>query len=93
MIVRPLIDQERIIRELEALAEFSDTPKPAITRILFTKPDLEARAYLKELCKEAGLSLREDGLGNIFARWEGSAPDLPTVGTGSHFDAISYAGM
>ncbi|KIQ53324.1 M20 family metallo-hydrolase [Meiothermus taiwanensis] len=93
MIVRPLVDQERIIRELEALAEFSDTPKPAITRILFTKPDLEARAYLKGLCEEAGLQLREDALGNIFARWEGSAPDLPAVGTGSHFDAIPYAGM
>lgn len=93
MIVRPLVDQERIVRELEALAEFSDTPKPAITRILFTKPDLEARAYLKGLCEEAGLHLREDGLGNIFARWEGSAPDLPAVGTGSHFDAIPYAGM
>lgn len=93
MIVRPLVDQERIVCELEALAEFSDTPKPAITRILFTKPDLEARAYLKGLCEEAGLHLREDGLGNIFARWEGSAPDLPAVGTGSHFDAIPYAGM
>lgn len=93
MIVRPLVDQERIVHELEALAEYSDTPKPAITRILFTKPDLEARAYLKGLCEEAGLHLREDGLGNIFARWEGSAPDLPAVGTGSHFDAIPYAGM
>ncbi|MCX7783650.1 MAG: M20 family metallo-hydrolase [Meiothermus sp.] len=93
MIARPLVDKERIIRELEALAGFSDTPKPAITRILYTKPDLEARAYLKGLCEEAGLSLREDGLGNIFARWEGSAPELPAVGTGSHFDAIPYAGM
>lgn len=93
MIVRPLVDQERIIRELEELAGFSDTPKPAITRIIYTKPDLEARAYLKSLCQEAGLSSREDGLGNIFARWEGSAPDLPAVGTGSHFDAIPYAGM
>ncbi len=93
MIARPLIDQERIIRELEALAEFSDTPRPAITRILYTKPDLEARAYLKGLCEEAGLSLREDGLGNIFARWEGSSPHLPAVATGSHFDAIPFAGM
>lgn len=93
MIARPLVDQERIIRELEELAEFSDTPKPAITRIIYTKPDLEARAYLKGLCEEAGLSLREDGLGNIFARWEGFAPNLPAVGTGSHFDAIPYAGM
>lgn len=93
MIVRPLVDKERIIRELEVLAGFSDTPRPAITRILFTRPDLEARAYLKGLCAEADLSLREDGLGNIFARWEGTAPALPAVGTGSHFDAIPYAGM
>jgi N-carbamoyl-L-amino-acid hydrolase len=93
MIVRPLVDQERIIRELEELAGFSDTPKPAITRIIYTRPDQEARAYLKSLCEEADLSLREDGLGNIFARWEGSVPDLPAVGTGSHFDAIPYAGM
>lgn len=93
MIVRPLVDKERIIRELDTLAGFSDTPKPAITRILFTKPDLEARAYLKGLCEEAGLRVREDGLGNIFARWEGSVSELPAVGTGSHFDAIPYAGM
>lgn len=91
--IRPLVDNERIIRELETLAGFSDTPKPAITRILFTKPDLEARAYLRGLCEEAGLNVREDGLGNIFARWEGSASKLPAVGTGSHFDAIPYAGM
>ncbi|GIW32827.1 M20 family metallo-hydrolase [Meiothermus sp.] len=93
MIVRPLVDKERIVHELDTLAGFSDTPKPAITRILFTKPDLGARAYLKGLCEEAGLRVREDGLGNIFARWEGSAPELPAVGTGSHFDAIPYAGM
>jgi ureidoglycolate amidohydrolase len=91
--VRPLIDQERIVAELEKLATFSETPKPAITRVIFTKPDLEARLYLKDLCQQAGLSLREDGLGNIFARWEGSEPNLSPVGTGSHFDAIPYAGM
>ncbi len=93
MLVRPLVDQERIQHEIEALAAFSETPKPAITRIVYTKPDLEARAYLKQLFREAGLQVREDALGNLFARWEGSAPDLPAVGTGSHIDAIPYAGM
>lgn len=38
MIVRPLVDQERIVRELEVLAGFSGTPKPTITRILYTSP-------------------------------------------------------
>jgi len=92
MIIKPLLDAERLLQELEQLASYSDTPKPAITRVIFTKPDLEARGYLEGLCQEAGLSLRHDGLGNIFARWEGSEPDAPAVATGSHYDAIPYAG-
>ncbi|RIH88872.1 N-carbamoyl-L-amino acid hydrolase [Meiothermus luteus] len=93
MALKLQVNTERLVRELEHLASYSDTPPPAITRILFTKPDLEARAYLKELFQEAGLKVREDPLGNLFARWEGHAPELPAVGTGSHIDAIPYAGM
>lgn len=93
MIVKPLLDAERMLQELEQLADHSDTPKPSITRVVFTQPDMGARAYLEGLCEGAGLSVRADGLGNIFARWEGSEPDLPAVATGSHYDAIPYAGM
>lgn len=48
--------------------------------------------YVKSLMSEAGLSIREDAIGNIFGRWEGSEPSLPAVGSGSHTDAIPYAG-
>ena len=34
-----------------------------------------------------------DAVGNTFLRWEGSEPALPAVATGSHIDAIPYAGM
>lgn len=30
--------------------------------------------YVKGLMAEAGLSVREDGMGNIFGRWHGSDP-------------------
>lgn len=93
MIPKPSLDPERLLQELEQLATYSDTPKPAVTRVVFSPPDLEARAYLTRLCREAGLSLRADGLGNLFARWEGTAPELPAVATGSHYDAVPYAGM
>ena len=93
MSVKVLIDQGRIVQELARLASFSDTPNPSVTRVIYTKADMDARVYLKSLCAEAGLSVREDGLGNIFATWEGSEPDMPVVGTGSHFDAIPHAGM
>src|SRR5207253_7649341 len=29
---------------------------------------------------------------NLFARWQGSDPDAPAIGTGSHIDAIPNAG-
>jgi N-carbamoyl-L-amino-acid hydrolase len=83
---------DQLIHELEALASFSDAPAPAVTRVVFSNVDLQARAWLKQLCARAGLSLREDAVGNTFARWEGSSPDLPAVASGSHIDAIPHSG-
>ena len=48
---------------------------------------------MRGLCKDAGLALREDAIGNLFARWIGDEPSLPAVCTGSHIDAIPNAGM
>jgi ureidoglycolate amidohydrolase len=86
------IDKERIAQELEALAAFSDVEAPAVTRIVFSEQDLRARRWLKGLVDEAGLVVRVDAVGNTFARWEGSRPELPAVSTGSHIDAIPYSG-
>src|SRR3977135_2889453 len=86
------VDQPRLVSEIEALALISDAEAPAVTRIVFTPTDLKARAWLKTCCEEAGLALRHDPIGNTFARWAGSDPALPPVGTGSHIDAIPNAG-
>lgn len=87
-----LVDADRTVSELDKLAQFSDVPAPAVTRIVFSDSDKAARAYLIELFHEAGLVTRIDAVGNIFARWVGSEPDLPVVGTGSHCDAIPHSG-
>lgn len=86
------IDGARLSEQLEALARFSDAPAPAVTRVVYSEADLAARAYLKALIAEVGLSVREDALGNLFARWEGEKPSLAAVATGSHLDAIPFAG-
>src|SRR6202162_1014293 len=86
------VDRYRLISEIEALASISDAEAPAVTRIVFTPTDLKARAWLKARCEEAGLDVRYDSIGNTFARWTGSDPTLPPVGTGSHIDAIPNAG-
>src|SRR6202158_2921341 len=86
------IDQQRLLAELETLAAFSDAEPPAVTRIVFTPADLKARAWVISRCEEAGLAVRQDAIGNIFARWSGADPAAPAVGTGSHIDAIPNAG-
>lgn len=86
------VDIARTTAELDRLAQFSDVPTPAVQRVVFTPTDLAARRYLTDLFAEAGLSVRVDPVGNIFARWEGTNPSLPAVATGSHTDAIPYSG-
>ncbi len=86
------VDCARLSAELNELACFTDTEPPAVTRVLYTEADLKARTFVKRLCVEAGLDVREDPIGNTFARWPGGRPELPAVGTGSHIDAIPNAG-
>ena len=96
------INEERLLGELKMLATFTDCPpaddalpepRTAVTRIVFTQRDLQARAWTTRLAVAAGFDVRVDAVGNTFFRWHGSDPSLPAVGTGSHIDAIPHAGM
>ncbi len=87
------IDIARLSSELNRLAEFSDAPAPAVTRVMLSDTDLAARKHLIGLFQAADLQVRIDAAGNIFARWAGSDPNSSAVATGSHTDAIPHAGM
>ncbi|GAC1416888.1 MAG: Zn-dependent hydrolase [Acidobacteriaceae bacterium] len=91
------VDADRLLSELQTLASFTSIEQPAegtaVTRVVFSADDLRARAWLKAKGAEAGLAIREDAVGNTSFRWAGSDPSLPAVATGSHIDAIPYAGM
>src|SRR5580698_6656462 len=86
------IDSARLLDEIESLALISEAEPPVVTRVVFTPADMRARVWMREHCEAAGLKVRVDAVGNTFARWEGSEPDAPAVGTGSHIDAIPNAG-
>ena len=91
------IDANKLSAELAELATFSNAPPAAagtaVTRVVFSEQDRDARAWLKDLAAHAGLETREDAVGNTFFRWSGADPDLPAIATGSHIDAIPHAGM
>jgi N-carbamoyl-L-amino-acid hydrolase len=88
----PPVNNSRLQREIDELALITEAAPPVVTRVLFAEADLRGRAFVKNLCREAGLILREDAVGNIFARWQGLDKNLPAVATGSHIDAIPNAG-
>ena len=90
---RAKLSVDRLIAELKTLALISEADPPVVTRIVYSEADMRARAYVKGLCIEAGLTVHEDAIGNTFVRWEGADPQLAPVGTGSHIDAIPNAGM
>jgi ureidoglycolate amidohydrolase len=90
--MRLSIDHNRIAAELETLGNISEAPAPVTTRIVFTEADLRARAYVKGVCREIGLRIREDAVGNTFACWDGEDAAATPVATGSHIDAIPNAG-
>src|ERR1041384_928507 len=86
------IDIARLQAEIDELALISENPPPVVTRVLFSDADLRAREFVKALCHDAGLLVREDAVGNIFARWKGADSQLAPIATGSHIDAIPNAG-
>ena len=90
------VEIDRLMAELATLAAVSEAEPPVVTRVVFSEADLRARAYMKQLCSAAGLAIREDAVGNTFARWAGAGSgkdsDLAPVATGSHIDAIPNAG-
>ncbi|CAL9242161.1 unnamed protein product [Arabidopsis halleri] len=86
------VDAPGLQKQIDELSNFSDAPSPSVTRVLYTDKDVLARRYVKNLMALAGLTVREDAVGNIFGKWDGSEPNLPAVATGSHIDAIPYSG-
>jgi N-carbamoyl-L-amino-acid hydrolase len=90
--LRIAIDGAGLQRRIDELALISAAPAPVVTRVLFSDADMRGRDYVRKAARDAGLTVKEDAVGNIFARWEGSDPSLPAVGSGSHTDAIPNAG-
>jgi ureidoglycolate amidohydrolase len=86
------IDVQRLEKSIDDLSLISENTPPVVTRILFSEADKRGREFVKDLFAAAGLGVRQDAAGNLFARWAGSEPARAAVATGSHIDAIPNAG-
>ena len=89
---QPRIDGERLWRSLMDLAKIGATPKGGVRRITLTEEDRQGRDQFARWAKEAGLEVRWDAIGNMFARRAGADASLPPVMIGSHLDSQPSGG-
>jgi len=89
---RPGIDAERLWSSLMALAKIGATPKGGVRRVTLTSADREGRERFALWCREAGLELRVDAIGNMFAVRAGKDAGAAPVVMGSHLDTQPNGG-
>ncbi len=87
-----MIIQPRRIRErCEALAEISEL-QGGLTRVFLSPEQRRASERVLGWMRKAGMSAREDEIGNVVGRYEGASPGLPCLMLGSHLDTVRNAG-
>ncbi|SFC76584.1 N-carbamoyl-L-amino-acid hydrolase [Bosea sp. CRIB-10] len=80
------IDIGRFWTTIERSGEIGVGRPGGLSRLALGDADREVRDVFIAWCREAGLSVRIDGIGNIFARRAGQDDSLPPVVMGSHLD-------
>ena len=89
-----MIDAKRFERNFNAISEFGALKGGGLTRLAFSKEDLEAREFLINLIKKNGFKLKIDNVGNIYAIYdEGCEADAKPVCVGSHIDSVPNGGF
>jgi N-carbamoyl-L-amino-acid hydrolase len=88
----PSIDGARLWSSLMELAKIGATPKGGVRRVTLTPADREGRERFALWCREAGLELRVDAIGNMFARRAGRDAGAAPVVMGSHLDTQPNGG-
>lgn len=79
---------ERMIMELGAIGAHSGT---GVWRTVYSPEWTEANALFSRWCRDAGLDVRQDAVGNVWASLEGREPGKSIV-SGSHIDTQKPGG-
>lgn len=88
------IDGDRLWNSLMELARIGATPKGGVARLALTDLDRQGRDLVCGWLREAGCTLRVDGIGNVYAIRPDrhGRIDAPAVAVGSHIDTQPNGG-
>ncbi|MGE5157877.1 MAG: Zn-dependent hydrolase [Gemmatimonas sp.] len=86
------IDSARLWDTIHETAKFGATPKGGVRRLTLSAEDKKVRDWFRRACEAAGLDIKVDALGSMFALRKGRDMTKPPVGLGSHLDTQPTGG-
>lgn len=86
------INSSRLWGSLMEMAKIGPGIAGGNNRQALTDEDAQGRALFHQWCNDAGLTMGIDQMGTMFARREGTSPDLSPVYVGSHLDTQPTGG-
>ena len=86
------VDGERLWQSLMTMAGIGATAKGGVNRQTLTDLDKEGRDLFRTWCEDAGLEVKVDRMGSMFARRRGEDDGLAPVMLGSHLDSQPTGG-
>ncbi|RQM48195.1 Zn-dependent hydrolase [Paraburkholderia bannensis] len=86
------IDGPRLWASLTEMAKIGATAGGGVRRLALTEEDRRGRELFATWCREAGMSVWTDEVGNLFARRAGADANAAPVMMGSHLDTQPEGG-
>jgi allantoate deiminase len=80
------IDARMVDEHVSKLASFGACGATGVCRRVYSPEWVAAQERVAAWCGDAGLTVRQDAVGNLWARLDGTEPG-PVIATGSHIDS------
>lgn len=86
------VNAKRLLADLKSLSGIGASADGGVHRPALSEADLEGRAWFKQRAEEAGFEFRQDGAGNLFAKFSSQNVQAKTLLAGSHLDSVPNGG-
>ena len=86
------INGDRLWDSLMTMAKVGATERGGNCRLALSQEDLAGRELFMSWCREAGMDIAFDAIGNLFARRKGLHDSLAPIVMGSHLDTQPKGG-